>query len=126
MAVRVTSDVRKNQIVGVNDAQVWFDDEGTCIGIIGYADGTKPAVPDPLRDEDIAVFSQIPHYTIDGAALPEMAVAADAEVAAEPEPIGLADMSWPEVQKLAADHEIKAVGRKRAEVEADLRKALEA
>jgi len=64
-AVRVRSDVFAGRSVTVNDAVIEFAADGTCRGIVAYADGRTQDPPDPLRPQDIAVLQQLPAFTVE-------------------------------------------------------------
>ena len=76
MAMRVRSDVFAGRRVTVNDAVVEFAPDGTCRGIVAYADGRSQEPPDPLRPEDIAVMRQLAAFTVEDEEAPSAGPAA--------------------------------------------------
>lgn len=123
------------ETISVHGHSVAFDADGTCLGVVTTDDFGKLHLS-PLPDEEAEYLRQFPYVTIiegDGsvaAAAPveEMAVVADTKDVEEPDlaSVALDDLTYKQLQALAGAHGINPVGRKREDLQAEVRAAREA
>ncbi len=65
--MRVTSEALAGKRLCVHDAILGFDEQGQCVGVIGYADGRRCDPPEAVRPEDLEVLRHSRLVTIEAA-----------------------------------------------------------